>query len=96
VGCVLTVIFWSLTLFAERWLRHLRRIPGSLKRKETVVDAVAVAFGVLGGIALILVSAFNCWSFPPVHWSFAAIFVVCIAIGAVCQTLQVMWLERDQ
>lgn len=92
----MTVIFWTLTLLAERWLRHLRRIPGTLHRKETIADICSVVFGILGGVALILVSCFNCWAFPPVHWSFAAVFVVLVAACAVCQTLETMWLERDQ
>ncbi|ORY74742.1 Frag1/DRAM/Sfk1 family-domain-containing protein [Leucosporidium creatinivorum] len=94
-GCALTVIFWTLTLLAERWLRHIRRIPGTLHKKETVADICSVVFGLIGGLALVLVSAFNCWAFPNIHWSFAAIFVVAIAISAVFQTLETMWLERD-
>lgn len=39
---------------------------------------------------------FNAFQYETAHWTLTAVFVVCIAISAVCQTLQTMWLERDQ
>lgn len=84
VGCVLTVIFWTLTVLAERWLRHIRRIPGTLQHKKiTIASICSVVFGILGGVCLILVSAFNCWAFPKIHWSFAALFVAFIGMSFI-------------
>ncbi|KAM0749497.1 hypothetical protein T439DRAFT_327184 [Meredithblackwellia eburnea MCA 4105] len=94
-GTALTFIFYTITLFTERWLRHLRRIPGVLHKKERWADIVAVAFGTVGGLALLLLSIFNAFDYSTAHWILTAVFVVCVAISAVCQTLEVMWLERD-
>jgi hypothetical protein len=56
-GTALTFIFYSLSLLCERWLRHLRRIPGGLGRnREKVADIIAIVFGMIGGLALLLLS----------------------------------------
>ncbi|GAA6060190.1 hypothetical protein JCM10212_005191 [Sporobolomyces blumeae] len=94
-GCSLTALFYTLTLLSERWLRHLRRIPGPLRKRDRNADIAAAVFGILGALSLVLLSCFNDQAFPNVHWSFAAIFVVCIAVSALCQTLEVMWLRQD-
>ncbi|KAK4704515.1 hypothetical protein P7C70_g1690, partial [Phenoliferia sp. Uapishka_3] len=94
-GCALTWIFYSATLFAERWLRHLRRIPGALAVKDRWASIVAVFFGVIGGFALLLLSIFNAFEYSTAHWCLTAVFVVCVAISAAAQTLEIMWLERD-
>lgn len=55
-GTALTFLFYSLSLFAERYLRQTRRIPGVLRRRELWADVIAVIFGCLGGLALLLLS----------------------------------------
>ncbi|GAA6021191.1 hypothetical protein JCM11491_001601 [Sporobolomyces phaffii] len=94
-GTALTSIFYTLTLLSERWLRHLRRIPGSLHKRDRDADIAACVFGILGALALVLLACFNDQAFTKVHWSFTAIFVVCIAVSALCQTLEIMWLRQD-
>ena len=41
-------------------------------------------------------SIFNAFDYSTAHWILTAVFVVCVAISAACQTLETMWLERDQ
>ncbi|GAA5912101.1 Frag1/DRAM/Sfk1 family protein [Sporobolomyces salmoneus] len=95
VGTALTSLFYTLTLLSERWLRHLRRIPGPLHKRDRDADIAACVFGILGALALVLLACFNDQAFPNVHWAFTAIFVVCIAVSALCQTLEIMWLRQD-
>ncbi|GAA6030856.1 hypothetical protein JCM8097_008909 [Rhodosporidiobolus ruineniae] len=95
VGTCLTSFFYALALLSERWLRHLRRLPGALRRRDRNADIVCLVFGLLGGVALIILACFNDLAFPNVHWSFTAIFVVCIAISAIAQTLELHWLRQD-
>ncbi|GAA5914919.1 hypothetical protein JCM6882_008109 [Rhodosporidiobolus microsporus] len=94
-GTAVTSLFYALALASERWLRHLRRIPGALRRRDRNADIVSVVFGFLGAIALVVLACFNAVAFPNVHWSFTAIFVVCIAISALAQTLELHWLRQD-
>jgi hypothetical protein len=51
---VLTAVFYILSLFAERWLRHMDRLPEDVRRREQILDWFAILFGTIGGIALIL------------------------------------------
>jgi hypothetical protein len=47
----------TLTLLAERWLRHLRRIPGALRRRDKWLDIFACIFvKALGDV-----SSFSMW-----------------------------------
>lgn len=94
-GTALTFIFYSMSLITERWLRHLRRIPGALQIRERNIDIAAVVFGCVGGLALLLLSIFNAFDYSTAHWTLTAVFVVCVAISAALQTTEVMWLERD-
>lgn len=75
-GCALTFVTWSATLLTERWLRHIRRIPGSLHKRETRFDIVSVVFGVLGGLSLLLLSVFDAVNYKRVQ---------CVACGPVAQ-----------
>jgi uncharacterized membrane protein SirB2 len=94
-GTALTWIFYSASLFTERWLRHLRRIPGSMRKRETIYDIVACVFGFCGGLALMLLSILDAFNHSTAHWILTAVFVVCIVISAAFQTSEVMMLERD-
>lgn len=51
---VLTAVFYIASLWAERWLRHMDRLPEDVRRREKVYDWLAIFFGTVGGIALIL------------------------------------------
>jgi hypothetical protein len=52
-----TAGFYILSLFAERWLRHIDRLPEDVRRRERIFDWLAIFFGTLGGIGLILLGA---------------------------------------
>ncbi|TNY23866.1 Frag1/DRAM/Sfk1 family-domain-containing protein [Rhodotorula diobovata] len=91
----MTAVFYILSLLAERWLRHLRRIPGPLRKRDRNADIAACVFGICGGIALILLTCFNAVTHSTGHWTCTAIFVVCIALSALCQTLELHWLHQD-
>ncbi|GAA5921006.1 hypothetical protein JCM3775_004045 [Rhodotorula graminis] len=91
----MTAVFYILSLLSERWLRHLRRIPGALRKRDRNADIVALVFGIGGGIALILLTCFNAVTHSTGHWTCTAIFVVCIAASALAQTLELHWLHQD-
>lgn len=95
VGNALTCFFWAGTLLTERWLHHVRRIPGSLRKHETNLDIAAVVFGIIGGLALVFLAIFDAVNYSNVHWSMTAVFVVCIAVSAACQTAEVILLKGD-
>lgn len=94
-GSTITAILYVLSLLSERYLRHLRRIPGALAARDRRIDIAAVVFGSIGALALILLSIFNAFTHSVAHWTLTVIFVICIAISAICQTQEVRFLERN-
>jgi hypothetical protein len=53
-GSVLTALFWAISLVLGRWLRHLRRLPGVLRKRERVAAVLSIVFGIIGGFWLIM------------------------------------------
>lgn len=95
-GTSLTLLFFSLTLIFERWLRHLRRLPGAIDDRSTTLSIVSVVFGICGGIALVLLSVYNTIAHPKIHSIMTLIFVVCNTVSTTCQTFEVRVLAADQ
>jgi hypothetical protein len=56
---------------------------------------LAMVFSTLGGIALILLSVFDAFNYPHVHWSMTGVFVSCIALSAIFQTAEFGWLNSE-
>lgn len=47
---------YIMSLFAERWLRHIDRLPTDLRKREKIFDWVAIFFCIVGSAGLILCS----------------------------------------
>ncbi|SPO23313.1 uncharacterized protein UTRI_01991 [Ustilago trichophora] len=95
IFCCLTAAFYILTTFAERHLRHKRKIPGSVRKKQTILDICSVICAIIGSAALILLSIFDAFNHSNVHWSMTLIFVVFVALSVLFQVLQVFSLSHD-
>ncbi|PWZ00464.1 hypothetical protein BCV70DRAFT_199742 [Testicularia cyperi] len=95
IFCALTAAFYILTTFAERHLRHTRRIPGSIRKKQTYLDIASVCCAIIGSAALVLLSVFDAFNYSTVHWSMTLIFVVFVALSVLMQVLQVFSLSHD-
>lgn len=65
----LSAAFYILTVFLERHLRHQRRIPGSIRKRQTYLDIASVIFAIIGAAALVLLSVFDDINYSTVHWS---------------------------
>ena len=54
-----TAGLYILSLFLERWLRHVDRIPGTIHSKQRTFDIVAIVMGIIGAAGLVILSVFN-------------------------------------
>lgn len=95
IFCALTATFYILTTFAERHLRHQRRIPGSIRKKQTVLDIFSVICAIIGSLGLLFLSIFDAFDYSRVHWSMTVVFIVFVALSVLFQTLQVFSLSHD-
>lgn len=91
----LSAAFYMITTLLERHLRHQRIIPGSTRKRQTVLDSFSVAFAIIGAIALILLSIFDDINYSRVHWSMTVVFVAGVAISVLLQTLQIFSLSKS-
>ncbi|ORY79719.1 Frag1/DRAM/Sfk1, partial [Leucosporidium creatinivorum] len=94
-GSVLTAVFYAVSLVLGRWLRHLRRLPGVLRKRERVAAILSIVLGIIGGFWLIMLSVFNNRDHSTAHWTFAALFLAFIALSALAQVFEVHWLSRS-
>ncbi|PWN35363.1 uncharacterized protein FA14DRAFT_160543 [Meira miltonrushii] len=95
IFAVLSAVAYMATTLLERHLRHQRRIPGSVRKKQTVLDSFSVAFAIIGAIGLILLSIFDDVEYPRVHWSMTVVFVAGVALSVLMQTLQIFSLSKS-
>lgn len=95
IFAVLSAVFYILTTLIERHLRHQRRIPGSVRKRQSVLDICSVVFAIIGSIGLILLSIFDDITYPNVHWSMTVVFVAGVAISVLLQTLQIFSLSKS-
>lgn len=55
-----------LVVLLERHLRHQRRIPGSLRKRQTVLDILSLVFAIIGSLGLIILSVCDTFDYPTV------------------------------
>lgn len=91
----LSAASYFVTVVLERHLRHQRRIPGSLRKRQTVLDIFSLIFAGIGAIALVILSVFNDVDYSNVHWSMAVVFVVAVAISVLLQTVEIFSLSKS-
>ncbi|KAK4053163.1 hypothetical protein OIV83_001898 [Microbotryomycetes sp. JL201] len=94
-GSSATAGLYLVTLLLLRWMRHLRRLPGTINRREAWARALSLLFGMLGGLFLILLSCFNNQAFPTAHWILALMFLLSEAASALFQVLEIHFLSRS-
>ncbi|OCF32767.1 hypothetical protein I317_03728 [Kwoniella heveanensis CBS 569] len=95
VICSCVAGFYILSLFAERWLRHVDRLPTDLRRREKVFDWLAIFFCVVGSAGLVLLSCFNAFDHSTVHWIMTLVFIVGVALSAIFQSAEIWSLHKD-
>ncbi|KAI5449312.1 hypothetical protein NCC49_004814 [Naganishia albida] len=93
--CCVTSGFYILTMLAERWLRHVDRLPSDVRRREQIFDWLAIFFCCVGSAGLILLSIFDTFNHSTVHWSMTIVFIVGVALSAIFQSAEIWSLHKD-
>jgi len=88
-GGTVSMVFWVATLIADRMLRHRDRTPGFMRRRESIFSILAIIFGTIAALALILLTIFDAYNHDNAHWAFTAIFVIAVAINAIFFSLEI-------
>ncbi|ORX35398.1 Frag1/DRAM/Sfk1 family-domain-containing protein [Kockovaella imperatae] len=93
--CCTTAGLYVMSIIAERWLRHVDRLPADKRKRERVFDWMAIVFGAIGALGLVFLSIFDAFDYPKVHWSMTVVFVVFVALSAIFQSAEVWSLYKD-
>ncbi|KAK9830573.1 hypothetical protein WJX72_012565 [[Myrmecia] bisecta] len=82
-------------LFMDYRLRHTGRVPGRLRWWERAASALSVIFGFVCAVCCILLTIFDTFHHSRLHWTFAAIFFVCLLISGFFNMVESTGLYRD-
>ncbi|KAJ1329394.1 Frag1/DRAM/Sfk1 family [Microdochium nivale] len=77
VGSIMTTIFLDLGFFADRYLRHQRRLVPNVSLSEKVLSALCMLFAIVGTVGLCCLAGFDTYHYPTLH----DIFLVCFIGG---------------
>ncbi|KGB77747.1 hypothetical protein I307_03621 [Cryptococcus deuterogattii 99/473] len=93
--CCTVAAFYIASMFAERWLRHVDRLPTNIRRRELIFDWLAIFWCVVGSVGLILLSCFNAFTHGTGHWTMTVVFIVGVAISAIFQSAEIWCLHQE-
>ncbi|KAI9607271.1 hypothetical protein H4Q26_005788 [Puccinia striiformis f. sp. tritici PST-130] len=94
-GCTLVCIFYTMTLLAERWLRHHQRIPQVMGKRQKYWGYSTAIHGIFGGLSLMMLSFLDTFNHPTAHWCFTFTFMIFIAISSFSQIIEVFLLHKE-
>ncbi|ANB15750.1 Sfk1p [Sugiyamaella lignohabitans] len=87
-------ILYVLSLVSERYLRHAGRLLPNERRREKVLAAFSIFFGIIGQLGILFVAIFNTKVFPDVHVAMLCVFIVGVGISALFMIAEFALLDR--
>ncbi|BGP27123.1 frag1/DRAM/Sfk1 family protein [Rhodotorula toruloides] len=97
-GSIATAIFYFLSLLAERFLRTMRVTREATDEKIlwAGISGLDVTMGGLAALALVLLATFDTQNGPIQHNAFSIMFIVCVTLSGILQTVEVehLWHEH--
>lgn len=75
VGAIFTTVFLDLGFFADRWLRHQRRLAPNTSLSEKILSGLCMIFAVVGTVGLCCLSGFDTYRHKRLHDIFLACFI---------------------
>ena len=85
----LTAIFFFASIYLDYRLRHLHRIPVRVRRYERAASAISVIFAFICSLGCILLTIFDAFAHPTLHWTFSGIFFVALLISGLFNMIEI-------
>ncbi|OAX32939.1 hypothetical protein K503DRAFT_566667 [Rhizopogon vinicolor AM-OR11-026] len=95
VGCCITGVGFFLSLVLERLLRHRGRLVPSMRRRERVLEVLAIIGAFIGMWGLILLSGFDTKHHTTLHRLFLLMFATGVILSVIFTVLEYYWLAQD-
>ncbi|KAG2171642.1 hypothetical protein INT43_008368 [Umbelopsis isabellina] len=95
LGTTISILFVS-TLAIDYLLRRKKRLRPMVRRKaEKPIALLSILFSVVAAVGLICLTIFDAFSHSTMHWTFAAIFFVGLAISGALNVTEIGLLHKD-
>lgn len=95
LGTTISVLFVS-TLSIDYLLRRKKKLQPMVRRKaEKPIALLSILFSVVAAVGLICLTIFDAFSHSTMHWTFAAIFFVGLAISGALNVTEIGLLHKD-
>lgn len=95
LGTTISIFFVS-TLTIDYVLRSKKRLRPMIRRKaEKPIALLSILFSVVAAVGLICLTIFDAFTHSRMHWTFAAIFFVGLAISGALNLIEIGLLHKD-
>lgn len=91
----LTAILFFASIYLDYRLRHTYRIPVRVRRYERAASALSVIFAFICALGCILLTIFDAFAHPTLHWTFSGIFFVALLLSGLFNMVEIGGLARD-
>ncbi|KAG2356770.1 Frag1/DRAM/Sfk1 [Suillus spraguei] len=95
VGCCITGVGFMLSLVLERLLRHRGRLPPSMRKRERVLEILAILGSFIGMMGLTFLSCFDIKRYSTAHHVCLLIFALGVILSVIFTVLEYRWLAQD-
>lgn len=90
-----TAVLFFVTISLDFLLRHMKRIPKRLRRRERAWAVVSTFFAFFTMLFCILLTIFDAFNHDTLHWPFAATFFICLVLSGIANLVEIAYLSRD-
>jgi heme A synthase len=89
-------VFYVSTLSIDYLLRRKKKLQPMVRRKaEKPIALLSILFSVVAAVGLICLTIFDAFNHSTMHWTFAAIFFVGLAISGALNVTEIGLLHKD-
>ena len=85
----LTAILFFASIYLDYRLRHTYRIPVRVRRYERAASALSVIFAFICALGCILLTIFDAFAHPTLHWTFSGIFFVALLLSGLFNMVEI-------
>jgi len=84
----LTALLFFASIYLDYRLRHTYRIPTRVRRYERAASALSLIFAFVCALGCILLTIFDAFAHPTLHWTFSGIFFVALLLSGLFNMIE--------
>lgn len=84
----LTALLFFASIYLDYRLRHTYRIPTRVRRYERAASGLSLIFAFICALGCILLTIFDAFAHPTLHWTFSGIFFVALLLSGLFNMIE--------